>query len=157
MVSQVECEALRVQKLREGLSEEEINEEIKRLKLSQIVLKKNKIEIKDLNKKIESLEKQIKDLRNKNFKLQTSINFSRADNVEKKREKIKENGDGAITSLRRIIHILNMDGKKPLTLKDLQDGCCLTGKKLLPCLKFLEDYNLIKLTKDEKGIQRWEA
>ena len=55
--------------------------------------------------------------------------------------------------MRRVLLVLS---EKPLTLKNLQEEVCgVHEKKLLPCIKFLEDYNLIKSERDEKGIQRW--
>lgn len=150
MVSEQEVSYLVEEKLKQGEDYSEIYEEIKTLKQSQIVFKKQKSEIQILKEQLEKKDRLIKDLQNKNFKLNIQVDSNRED----KRTELKQNGNGDMKSLKRIMLILT-DSKIPLCFTSIKEECCLGREKTYSCLGFLEKYLLIKRKKDEKGVDVW--
>ena len=124
--------------------------EIKRLEDSQIVFKEDKREILKLKKKINSLEKERDILKNKNFKLGLRELFQK----EVKREKIKQNGNGELKYLNRILTLLKEE-KEPTVEGMIPTLCCATGKQVYPCLGFLVKTGLIKSIKQKGKTRYW--
>lgn len=153
-MKQEEVDCLKINKLQEGKDRIQINKEIKRLRESQILFKEQHKELVSLRKQVDLFKEEKKKSERDIFKLKFDRDKERIEKREEKRNKLKENGDGDIKHLRRIMLVLS--GKSPLPLSSLQEETFVyKEKKLLPCIKFLEDYNLIKSERDEKGIQRW--
>lgn len=150
MVNKQEIEYLTEEKLRQGEDFPEINEDIKRLKSSQIIFKNQKKEIDILKELTEKQDKLIKEQQNKIFKLRIEVDSQR----NNKREVLKENGKGDINDLKRIILILG-DSKNHLCLTTIQRECILSREKTLSCLGFLEKHNIIFKNKDIKNNDTW--
>jgi TolA-binding protein len=149
-----EVDCLIINKLQEGMDYPEINEEIQTLKESQIVFKKQKDELSQLNKKIQQLTKENENLRKQNFKLKFEKDSKVIEKREEKRSELKESGEGTIRDLKRLLLILR-DTKEPLCLSQIKKDCLLSDKKALSCLGFLEKYNLVISEENEKGITKW--
>jgi hypothetical protein len=146
-----EVKSLIVKKVKEGKDYPEIHTEIERLKKSQIVFKQQKTELTKLRELVIRQEELIKDLKNKIFKLRVQVDS----NEEIKREVLKENGDGDMRTLKRILLLIREENKS-LCLTDIKQGCLYgDSKKLLSCLGFLEDVKVLKMEKDKNGVQRW--
>ena len=144
-------QSLVVKKLHEGKDYEEAYEEIDTLKKSQIVFKHQKSELTKLRELVTKQEEEIKDLKNKNFKLNIKCDAER----DKEREVLKENGNGNCKNIKRIWLIMN-EYKEPLCLSDITRNCFIDNKEVLSCLGLLEFLGKIKMEKDSKGTQEWK-
>lgn len=145
-----EEQCLVTNKLKEGKDFPQINKELKNLKQSQIIFKKQKSEIKIKDDRIKVLEKENSVLKNHNFKLRHEKNVRK----ESERNELKKEDGGDIRSLKRLIMMVR-ENKSPMTLSDIRHQCFTDKKKTLSCLGFLEENNLIKSSKDGNGITRW--
>jgi len=137
-----ELAGLRKQRQLEGMDNKEINEEIKNLVGSQIVLKNNKKEIKSLTKDNEKLTDQNEKLKSKVFDLQFRLDSTKGEPI------IREEKESDLPILRRIMILLKCG--EPVEESKLLEDCEITKKKLSKCAEFLERYKLIKTSVKNK-------
>jgi len=141
-------------KLNEGKDYKEIKEEIRKLKQSQIIFKNKELELKQLNKKLLIISKERDNLKKELFKLKFERDINKTKEKENKIKELEESNDGDIKHIRRI-KLLIEETEEPLTISKIKEVCCINTKKILSCLKLLEDYKLIDSVKGNKGIKRW--
>jgi len=129
---------------------EQANKEIKILKGSQIKFKNQEKEIKDLERRINTLTNINSVLKTKNFNLNLKLNSI---HKEKREVKSKE-GNGTIKYVNRIMIVLK-ETNKPMNITELKNSCCMDCGDIYPCLTFMERYNLIKSEKDSSKSIRY--
>ncbi|MCK9429466.1 MAG: hypothetical protein M0R17_05640 [Candidatus Omnitrophica bacterium] len=126
---------------------DEAYEEVRVLNESQEVFKQNKRELARLRPLVEKQDEQIKELKNKLFKL--NFELSKKEDVEK----VVDDSKGTLMCLRRIIRFMVKD--KEYSKSELSKELIIEPKKLIEYLKFLNDMNIVKINiKNEKIIRQ---
>jgi len=134
-MKQEEEQVLFREKVNEGKTEREAFDEIETLKQSQIKFKVQEKELKHLRNRVEKLEKQNNDLKNK------LLVKNLQPKVEQKIE-LKLNGNFLI--LKRMIR--NMDKSKFYSIKELSKEMCCGAESIKASLIILKELNLINET-----------
>lgn len=149
-------------KIADGKSIRQANEEIRELEYSQkIIFKEKDREIKRLNKDIEKLESKLEKERNKqgqakDFKKQFQLDIERETGSEKKIKEIKapyndkETKLATTKDLSRILSLLYEE--KEIALGDLTKTCVLNTKVMKNALNFLNKFEIIELIKGRSTI-----
>jgi len=148
MIKKEEAEYLKNEKVKSGKEWEQAMDEIRMLNESQKDFKVFDKRIKKLEKELEKKDKLIEKLRNKQIK----IDFSMEDKPTKKLKEIERanGGQANIKDLNRILSLVNGEGR--VKLSDLTKTCILKEKKCKEALNFLLKNKLLDQEKSRSAL-----